>query len=165
MAIPQAKLREIVFQLLYSHDTGRTEEQCSISLLMKELQVARSAVFQALIKASDIQQHLTEIDAMIANTAQSYTFERIQLVERSILRLAIYELTIEKTTPPKVSIAEAMRLGRKFATPEAANFINAILDAIYKKMVGEVPTQDAIEDSIKEMEAIENIQGHLDICN
>ncbi len=165
MAIPQAKFREIVFQLLYSKDTGLTEEQSSISLYMKELQVARSAVCQSLIKASAIQQHIKEIDEMIARTSQSFTFDRIQLVERNILRLAVYEITIEKIIPPKVSITEAMRLGRKFATPEAANFINAILDAIYKKMIGEIPTLNEIENSLKEMEAKENYRDHEEICN
>lgn len=159
MAIPQAKLREIVFQLLYSHDTGRTEDQSSIALLMKELQVARSGVHQAMIKACAAQQHLVEIDAVIAQAVHSYTFERIQIVERNILRLAVYELTIEKTIPPKVSIAEAMRLGRKFATPEAANFINAILDNIYKQMIGETPAFDEIEKSVKEMEAREQLNS------
>lgn len=157
MAIPQAKLREIVFQLLYSHDTGRTEEQSSIALLMKELQVARSAVHQSLIKANAVQQNLQEIDAAITEAVHSYTFDRIQLVERNILRLGVYELTIEKTAPPKVSISEAMRLGRKFASPESANFINAILDNVYKKMIGENPELEALEQSVKEMEAVEKI--------
>ncbi len=162
MAIPQAKLREIVFQLLYSHDTGRTEEQSSIALLMKELQVARSGVHQAMIKANAIQQNLPEIDAAITKAVHSYTFDRIQLVERNILRLGVFELIIEKTTPPKVSISEAMRLGRKFASPESANFINAILDNIYKQIIGENPAFDSIEQSVKEMEVKEKIIPQID---
>ncbi|MBA3602498.1 MAG: transcription antitermination factor NusB [Parachlamydiaceae bacterium] len=161
MAIPQAKLREIVFQLLYSHDTGRTDELSSISLLMKELQVARSGVYQAMIKANAIQQNLHEIDAVITDAVHGYTFDRIQVVERNILRLGVFELTIEKTAPPKVSISEAMRLGRKFASPESANFINAILDNIHKQMIGENPKLDALEQSVKEMEAKEKITPPL----
>ncbi len=161
MAIPQAKLREIVFQLLYSHDTGRTDELSSISLLMKELKIARSGVYQAMIKANTIQQNLNEIDATITDAVHGYTFDRIQVVERNILRLGVFELTIEKTTPPKVSISEAMRLGRKFASPEAANFINAILDNIHKQMIGENPELDALEQSVKELEAKEIITPPL----
>ncbi len=164
MVLPQAKLREIVFQLLYSHDTGRTDEHCSIGLLMKELQVARSNVHQAMIKANAIQQNLHDIDTIIADAVHGYTFDRIQVVERNILRLGVYELTLEKTTPPKVTISEAMRLGRKFASPEAANFVNAIMDNIHKQLIGEKPEFDAIEQSVKEMEAKEKIVPPMELC-
>jgi N utilization substance protein B len=155
MALPQAKLREIIFQLLYSRDVDRSAESCSIALLMKELHVTRSGVYLALSKAAELQSHQDEIDATITKAVQGYTFARIQSVERCILRLATYELTVEKTTPPKVVITEAMRLGRKFATPESANFINAVLDAIYKTTLGSPLTFEAIETTVQEMEAQE----------
>lgn len=155
MALPQAKLREIIFQLLYSRDVGRSEESNSIALLMKELHVTRSGVYLALSKASELQNHQDEIDATITKAVQGYTFARIQSVERCILRLATYELTIEKTNPPKVIITEAMRLARKFSTPESSNFINAVLDAIYKSTLGTPLTFEAIATSVQEMEAQE----------
>lgn len=155
MTLPQVKLREIIFQLLYSRDLGRAEESSSIALLMKELHVTRSGVYLALSKASMLQNHLAEIDATITKAVKDYTLARIQRVERCILRLATYELTIEKTIPPKVVITEAMRLGRKFATPESANFINAVLDAIYKTMLGAALSYEAIATAVQEMEAQE----------
>lgn len=161
MAIPQSKLRELVLQLLYSIDTGRTEEQCSIKLLMKELQVARSAVLQALEKVSSIQNNLSEIDQLIAKTAHNYSFERIQNVEKNILRLAIFELTLDKDIPPKVAISEAMRLARKFATPESANFVNAILDNVYKTSLGEDPGINAIEETARVLEAREHYTSQI----
>jgi N utilization substance protein B len=54
-------------------------------------------------------------------------------VERNLLRLGAYEIYFSKSVPPKVAISEAVRLARKFASSESANFINAILDALYKK--------------------------------
>lgn len=157
MALPPKKMREVVFQLLYSHDTGRSEEQSSVSLLMKELQMARSSIYQAMDKASCIHQSLQEIDATITETVHSYAFDRIQSVERNILRLAIFELMIDKTVPPKVAIAEAMRLARKFSTPESANFVNAILDNIYKGILGEAPELETIEKSAREIEVLEQL--------
>ena len=157
MALPPQKMREVVFQLLYSNDTGSSEEQSSISLLMKELKMARSCIYQAMDKTSLIHQSLQEIDTVIAETVQSYAFDRIQSVERNILRLAVFELTIDKTIPPKVTIAEAMRLARKFSTPESANFINAVLDNIYKGILGELPQLEMIEKSAHEIEVLEQL--------
>ena len=78
-----------------------------------------------------MQKSREEIDPMIQKVSNEYVLERIALVERNIIRLAIHEMLISKDVPPKVVIAEAIRLARKFATPEAANYVNAILDALY----------------------------------
>lgn len=157
MALPAKKMREVVFQLLYSNDTGSTEEQNSVSLLMKELQMARTGIYKAKEKVASIHQNLQEIDALITETVQSYAFDRIQSVERNILRLAIFELKFDESVPAKVSIAEAMRLARKFSTPESANFINAVLDNIYKGMRGESPELETIENSAREMEFLDRL--------
>lgn len=132
MAVPQAKIREIVFQMLYSMNMGHAESKDLIELMMKELSVSKSSVLQAMKKVDAIQDHLVEIDAIIAKTSHAYDFDRIQNIEKNILRLGLYELLIEKEIPPKVAIAEAIRLTRKFGTPESAAFVNALLDAIYK---------------------------------
>jgi N utilization substance protein B len=157
MAIPQKKMREIVFQLLYSSERGYSDEQDLIELIMKELAVTKSIVRQALEKVYLIQNHKSEIDAAISKTSQSYTFDRIQSVEINILRLAVYELLIESITPPKVIIAEAMRLARKFGTPESASFINAILDNMYKSQQGETASPESIQIKLLEMEKKEKL--------
>nr|NGX48373.1 hypothetical protein [Chlamydiota bacterium] len=63
--------------------------------------------------------------------AIGYELERISRIERSILRLGLYEL-LYTDLPDKVAITEAIRLTRKFATAEGGAFVNALLDAIYK---------------------------------
>lgn len=157
MALPPQKMREVVFQLLFSLDIGSSEDHSSISLMMQELQMSRSSIRQAMDKATSILLSLQEIDAKIVDTVQSYAFDRIQTVERNILRLAIFELTSDITIPPKVAIAEAMRLARKFSTPESANFVNAILDNIYKSMLGELAEPESIEKSARDIEALEQL--------
>jgi N utilization substance protein B len=149
-------MREIVFLLLYSLDTGMNEEHTSLALIMRELQVSRSNVYQALARALRMREQQPALDALIIKSVQGYSFERIQCVERNILRLAIFELTGDGEVPPKAAISEAMRLARKFATPESANFINAVLDAIYKSSIGESPDARAIEASAQKKEAQES---------
>jgi N utilization substance protein B len=137
MTIPPQKFREIVFQVLYSYDVAGESADAIIPLLMKELSVSKKSVILARDTATAILQKRKEIDAKIAEVSTSYEFSRIQSVERNILRLGVYELLFDNTIPPKVAIAEALRICRKFASPAAASFINAILDALYKQSLGE----------------------------
>lgn len=149
MPVPQQKFREIVFQLLYSYDLGRASEEDMLPLLMKELAVTRKVVRSAQEKVRKIIEKQNEIDEDIARISKSYEFERIQSVERNILRLGVYEMLYDDDIPPKVAIAEGMRLARKFGTPESASFINALLDHLYKHKLGQSGDQNEIEQSLK----------------
>lgn len=131
MSISPQKQREVVFLLIYSADFGSCDEGDMTRLLMHELAVAKSVLRKAHEEKGKVQEKLQEIDALIASCSQAYDFKRIPRIERNILRLAVYELLYSATVPPKVAIAEAIRLSRKFATPESATFVNAILDAVY----------------------------------
>lgn len=133
MAISPQKLREIIFLFLYSSDFGGSTDEEMIPLLMKELCVSRTVIRQAIETKNAVQAKQGEIDAIITQYSKSYDFERIPRIERNILRLGIFELLHSEHIPDKVAIAEAIRLTRKFATPEAATFVNAIIDALYQK--------------------------------
>ncbi len=121
MALPPQKFREIVFQILFSSDL--TEE--TALMLMHELKVTRKAVLEANQMARNVREKLAQIDEKISLCSTDYAFERISNVEKTILRLGFYEL---EKLPPPIVIAEAIRLARKFGTPESAQFVNAILD-------------------------------------
>lgn len=136
VAVPQQKIREVVFQLLFSYDLAQPKNADIEQLLVKELSLSRKTVREAGEKMLKILAHRDEIDAKIEETACSYAFSRIQKVEKNILRLAVYELCYDDQIPPKVAIVEALRLAKKFSTREAASFVNAILDAIYKREQG-----------------------------
>lgn len=137
MSIPAQKFREAVFQMLYSYDISRPEDEDLIELLMNELAITKKVAQEALKRMYVIRTKLPEIDPMISRTSQSYTFERIQSVERNLLRLGVFELFFDDAIPPKVALAEALRLTRKFGTKESSSFVNAILDSLYKESLGE----------------------------
>lgn len=73
------------------------------------------------------------IEAKIKMSAPKYPIEKIAKVDLSILRLAIYELIIEKKEPPKVIINEAIELAKELAGEKSPGFINAVLGKIYAK--------------------------------
>ena len=155
MTISAQKFREVVFQLLYSYDIGRATDEHMLDMLTKELEVTKKVVREAQARMQLILSHQDEIDTLIAKTSHAYAFERIQSVERNILRLGSFELLYERSIPSGIVMAEAMRLARKFSTKESASFVNAILNAIYKsspgKQVDPAPlTQTALELSQSE---------------
>ena len=72
-----------------------------------------------------------ELDALIVQHAQNWRLERMAIIDRAMLRLAIYELRAEET-PPKVVMNEAVDLAKKFSSEDAGAFVNGILDAVNK---------------------------------
>lgn len=157
MPLPQPKFREIAFQLLYSYDLGTEQDAALVELIMKQLAVTRKAVKIADEKVAKLRALLPEIDAIIAKTSQSYDFERIQSVEKNILRLGVYELLYDPELPPKVALSEAVRLARKFGSPEAAAFVNALLDGIYKGSQGVKISHSEINQSAHDLQKSEEI--------
>lgn len=157
MAVPAQKFREVVFQMLYSRNTGRATDESMLDLLTHELAVTKKVVRDAQERVHQICAHQDEIDAKITATSHSYAFERIQSVERNILRLGVFELLFDQSIPFKVVMAEASRLARKFATKESASFVNAILDAIYKSNLGEPIDSTILKQSAQELSIIEEI--------
>ncbi len=73
------------------------------------------------------------LDQIIGELADNWRLERLAAIDRSILRLAVYELRLA-ATPPKVVIDEALELAKKFSSAESPAFLNGILDAAFKNL-------------------------------
>jgi N utilization substance protein B len=84
--------------------------------------------------ARDTVDRLPRIDALIAETAERWRPERMAVLDRLILRMAVCELLRGHGTPPAVVINEALELARTFSTEDAVKFINGMLDGIRKKI-------------------------------
>jgi N utilization substance protein B len=80
--------------------------------------------------ARGVTDHVTAIDALIADAAQHWRLERMAIVDRIILRLAVFEFLHQPETPAKVIINEAIELTRTFSTDDAVRFVNGMLDGI-----------------------------------
>ncbi|MCD5408452.1 transcription antitermination factor NusB [Candidatus Bipolaricaulota bacterium] len=85
---------------------------------------------QALLEG--IRTHQPEIDRLIDQRAQGWGLDRLALVDRNILRLALFEL-LYTDTPPEVVIDEAVELAKEYGTEQAPKFINGILDRVWKE--------------------------------
>lgn len=74
--------------------------------------------------------HREEIDARIRQYAKNWDLHRMAVVDRNVMRLAIYEMLYREDIPPVVSINEAVDIAKKYSTPESGKFVNGILDRI-----------------------------------
>ena len=118
--------------MLFARAFFLAEESEVLPFFMEEHQATKKAMGDALRRAQAVEGHLEEFDQKIGPASTEFSLERIGRVELSILRLALYELSYDTEVPPKVVLAEAVRLCRKYGTPGSAQFVNAVLDRIYK---------------------------------
>ncbi len=81
-----------------------------------------------------------QLDEVITKQADHWRLARMPIVDRNILRLALFELLHEPSTPRPVIIDEALEIAKRFSTPRSSQFINGILDGVLKSQPGEGPT-------------------------
>jgi len=79
--------------------------------------------------------NLVQCDELIAASAIKWQFQRLAPVDKSILRLSVYQLKFCPDIPPKVVINEAIELAKKYSTDKSSAFVNGVLDAVLKKYV------------------------------
>lgn len=84
--------------------------------------------------AQGVVAKVDDLDPLIAEAAEHWRIERMNVLDRLVLRMAVYELLEEPGTPAKVVINEALELARTFSGDEAVPFINGVLDAIRRKL-------------------------------
>jgi len=84
--------------------------------------------------AAGTAEHVATLDPLITEAAEHWRIERMNVLDRLILRLAVYEFLYESDTPGKVIINEALELARSFSADDSVRFINGILDAIRRTL-------------------------------
>jgi len=129
--------RQRALQVLYQWDMTKRPVEEAISLLYDTLGAddheelsGRDEFMEELAKGAS--QMAQDIDHRIAEKSENWKLDRMPIVDRNILRLAIYEMS-RKETPPAVVIDEALELARQFSGETSVPFINGILDAVHKE--------------------------------
>ena len=136
---PRHRAREAALQILYQWDIGKRDIDASAATFF-DLQwpntdpPADDLREFATSLARDTTERLGEVDPLIAGTAERWRPERMAILDRLILRMAVCEMLRDVSTPPAVVINEALELARTFTTEESVKFINGMLDAIRKKL-------------------------------
>jgi len=138
---PRHRARESALQILYQWEIGRADvDRAAETFFSQQWPDANAPADDVRAFASqlahDTVDRLDVIDPLIAETTERWRPERMAVLDRLILRMAICELQRDRGTPPAVVINEALELARTFSTEEAVKFINGMLDAVRKKLDG-----------------------------
>jgi N utilization substance protein B len=123
--------RELALQALFQLDFNENNSIDVVELFCNNFEVSKSArpFFSRLVEG--VLQHKNEIDKFIERFSSNWKINRMSRVDRNIMRIAIFELHYCDDIPFKVSINEAVNLGKKYGTKESGAFINGILDSIH----------------------------------
>ncbi len=130
MAGTRRKARIAALQALYELDcTKHKVEETSACLRAGETLTQEGLTFsEELVKG--VLHHKSELDALIEKLAPAFPVEQMPIIDRNILRLAIFEILYSKGTPLKVAINEAIELAKGFGSDSSPRLINGILGSI-----------------------------------
>jgi transcription antitermination protein NusB len=121
----RADQRRAALVALYQHDTGRPIE----AVMPRDASSFTRELVDGVLKNQE------ELDALIARYAQGWTLDRIAPLERSILRVALYEILHRTDVPDEVAIDEAIEAAKELCAAEAPGFVNGILGAVKRTEV------------------------------
>ena len=132
------RAREAALQMLYQWEVGRSSAEESVATYWPEHDADHELPDPLRDFANGLVHgtaaRVKDIDAILTAHAQNWRVERMAVIDRLVLRLAIYELLAEAETPARVIINEALELARTYSGDEAVGFVNGILDAVRKEL-------------------------------
>ncbi len=138
----RTRARELAMQQLYQLDVQGSEALENMKLFFAENESDKDIIKLASQWTKATWENLNVCDEIITAAIIKWQFSRLSTVDRSILRLAVYQLKFCSDIPPKVVINEAIELARKFSADKSTSFVNGVLDAVLKKL----ETKDCIKD-------------------
>ncbi len=133
MATTRRKARTLALQALYEIDSvGRDPEMViERSLSLAEMTGENSTFMRELVNGT--VKNKEEIDKQIHQLAPAWPIEQIAMVDRNILRLAIFEILYDNKVPVKAAVNEAVELAKTFGSESSSKFINGVLGAVSAK--------------------------------
>jgi N utilization substance protein B len=128
------KAREVALQVLYELDVLKVDVNEALDLFWENFDAPEEARLFSCLLIEGTWQNIEEIDSLISSCSENWSIARMSKVDRSILRMAVFELLYCRDIPPKVTLNEAIDLGKVYGSENSGSFINGILDALYGKL-------------------------------
>lgn len=126
----RTQAREIALQFLYMLDLRHGEGKEEFDRFARESSKEEETLEFAKRLVDGVQEEKISLDEKIQGAAKNWQLSRMAVIDRNILRIAVYEILRCQDVPPKVAINEAIDLGKKFSTEHSGAFINGVLDKI-----------------------------------
>ncbi len=140
------KARECALQFLYQLEFDQAEVDEKITQFWKEKRAGKDIREYSEWLIKGVLSRVDEIDAAIQSTSEHWRISRMTLIDRNILRLATFELLAAESLAPAIIINEAIEIAKKYSGPEAALFVNGILDSLRKKMRAQKKPDDEVSN-------------------
>jgi N utilization substance protein B len=128
------KAREIALQVLYGLNFENIDVEKALDLFWSNFVAPKTAKEFAAFLVQGTCEHKEELDKLIAGCSDNWSLGRMSKVDINILRLAVFEFLYCDDIPPKVTLNEAVDLGKTFGSENSGSFINGILDALNLKL-------------------------------
>ena len=128
MGARQQARRQVV-QLLYHREYQEVDPQASAACFWPKAAAEQQAFAQWLFRGA--LERMNDIDALIEKVSEHWKLHRMPVVDRNILRLAVFELLAQHDVPGKVIMDEAIEIAKVFGTEDSPAFVNGILDKIF----------------------------------
>jgi len=127
--------RELAIRVLFHLEFSNDDPAAAFELICNNFGAAEDSKAFSKELVEGVCSHIKEVDELLSKASQHWRLERIAKLDRTILRMALYELLYRDDIPPKATINEAVDLGKKFCSEESGAFINGILDKIYHTLI------------------------------
>jgi len=128
------KARESTLKILFQLEFNDSQPENISDSFWQHRRVSSEIKEYCLWLLKGILSHRESIDRLIQSVSQHWRLDRMALVDRNVMRIAVYELLYEENIAPAIIIDEAIEIARKYSSDEAATFVNGILDAVRKKI-------------------------------
>ena len=128
--------RELALKFLYLWDIRGDEVLVEMDSYLMQDPVDSEVVAYARELATGVIEHRRELDQRISAAAQNWELKRLAVVDRNILRIAVFELLKKSDVPPRAALNEAIEIGKKYSTANSGAFINGVLDKILTTLPG-----------------------------
>ena len=134
-SIPRKKSREFALQVLYQLNITKQDVITALTQFEEHFLSPEEADEFLRRLVLGVLEHCPELDRLIEQYSENWRLDRINLIDRNILRMALFELLYCEDIPPKVTINEAIDLGKRFGSEDSGSFINGILDRIQNEVI------------------------------
>lgn len=131
------RARELAIQTLFHLEFSPDDPSDTFQLICENFSSSQSIRPFARELVMGVCENKASLDHMIRKASQNWRMERMTHVDKSILRLAVFELLFREDIPPRVSLDEAVELGKKFGSEKSPRYINGVLDNIYMTLTSE----------------------------
>ncbi len=130
MAGERRKVRALALKVLYEVDSVGHDMDETLTRFLAEEELAEENAAYARELVNGVVQNREKIDHKIKSFAPAWPVEQIPVVDRNILRLAIFEILFDNKVPVKVAINEAVELAKTFGSDNSSKFVNGVLGSV-----------------------------------